>query len=335
MNDIATPVERLADRAAADWLLAHDRGLSPAERRAFEAWLARSPAHVDAWARANALWSAFELESDPAVEALLTSARAMRPSIFNTASVRIAAALVVAVLLGAGALVWRQVGRDGQEALQVARNAAPYTHYAAGETAKTVQLADGTDAILDVGSQIEVRQSAQRRELRLTKGQVFLTVAHDPARPFIVAAGDSRITDIGTAFGVSLRPTGLAVVLASGQVRVERRGPGAQTADLAPGQQYVAQDGRPGVVSSVNVEAKLAWRTGQMELNDTPLGEAVAELNRHNPVLVSVADDKVAGLKLTGRYRLDDPEGFTQSIAAIYPVQVRKRAEGGFEIRSR
>jgi transmembrane sensor len=196
-------------------------------------------------------------------------------------------------------------------------------------------LADGTGMVMDVGSEVDVRQSARRRDVRLTQGQVFFTVAHDPKRPFMVLAGHNVITDVGTAFAVAVQQKDTSVVLASGRVRVAHSGQAFEIVDLQPGQQFVQRDSRPGEVTSVDVDAKLAWRTGQMELDHTPLAEAVAQLNRHITTPISVGDAKAAALKLSGRYRLDDPQGFAQSIAAIYPVQVRSRRDGGIEIASR
>src|ERR1044071_5694774 len=43
-------------RAAADWVLRHDRGLSAREQDGFSAWLAASPAHRSAWAEMRWGW---------------------------------------------------------------------------------------------------------------------------------------------------------------------------------------------------------------------------------------------------------------------------------------
>ncbi|MGH7958105.1 MAG: FecR/PupR family sigma factor regulator [Opitutaceae bacterium] len=42
---------------AADWLIAHDAGLTPEQQREFDRWLAADPRHAAAWSEAQRAWS--------------------------------------------------------------------------------------------------------------------------------------------------------------------------------------------------------------------------------------------------------------------------------------
>jgi transmembrane sensor len=335
MSQSSQPVESLLDRAVTDWLVAHDRGLTPAEARGFEAWLERSPDHARAWEHASTLWGAFDRESDPAVDRMLAAARMARASSWSRVPLRFAAGFaVLALVLGSGLFDWRQTGVRTNNVQQVAQATAPQV-FSAGTGLGHVTLPDGSNVVLDAQSAIQVRQSAQRRDLTLIRGRAFFDVAHDPGRPFVVMAANRTVTDVGTAFVVSLQPAGLSVVLERGRVRIAHADHAANGIDLDPGRQYEEADGQPAVVTAVDVEATLAWKNGLIELNDTPISDAVAQINRYAKQPLYVGDAKAAALKVTGQYRLDDANGFAESLAAIYPVSVRHRADGASEIVSR
>ena len=78
---------------------------------------------------------------------------------------------------------------------------------------RTIQLEDGSRIILDTGSEVAVRFTGGRRSVTLNNGQAMFDVEGDPARPFIVDAGDTRVTAIGTRFDVRRSGTGARVIL--------------------------------------------------------------------------------------------------------------------------
>ncbi|VFT39080.1 transmembrane sensor [Pseudomonas aeruginosa] len=71
-------------------------------------------------------------------------------------------------------------------------------------------LADGSKLFLDVDTQVQVRYAERTRDVLLKKGEVFFVVSHDPARPFRVGSGDSRVTGTrvpSSASGATRRPS--------------------------------------------------------------------------------------------------------------------------------
>ncbi|MBS1567234.1 MAG: FecR domain-containing protein, partial [Bacteroidetes bacterium] len=70
-----------------------------------------------------------------------------------------------------------------------------------------IELPDGTQVWLNVGSRIKYDESYGRenRELTLT-GEAYFDVAHDAKRPFILHTGKMDIRVLGTAFNVKAYP---------------------------------------------------------------------------------------------------------------------------------
>ena len=87
---------------------------------------------------------------------------------------------------------------------------------------RTIQLDDGSRIILDTSSEVAVRLTGNRRSVTLTAGQAMFDVQGDPARPFVVAAGDTKVTAIGTRFDVRRSGAGARVILVDGRVDVRR-----------------------------------------------------------------------------------------------------------------
>ncbi len=60
----------------------------------------------------------------------------------------------------------------------------------------------------------------------------------------------------------------------------------------------------------------LSWRSPLLEFSETPLTDAVAQVNRYGGPSAKVADPAVASLRVTGQFRAGDPTRFASSLAA-------------------
>ena len=78
----------------------------------------------------------------------------------------------------------------------------------------------------------------------------------------------------------------------------------------------------PPKLDSPQIEALLAWRRGELVLDHTPLGEAIAEMNRYETKPL-IADATLGNrLRISGIYRIGDTRGFAETIAKLYRLQV-------------
>jgi transmembrane sensor len=158
----------------------------------------------------------------------------------------------------------------------------------------------------------------------LDQGEAFFEVTPDATRPFVVTVGESRVTAMGTSFAVRYEPDSTAVTLVEGKVSVADD---AAKSDftLLPGQRLTLAKAHVPRMDAPRLEAVTAWRRGEVILNDTPLVEAVAEMNRYNKKSIVLESPEIAMLDVSGLYHTGDSEGFARSIAVMHGLQLTER----------
>lgn len=343
------------DEAAAAWIVRITEGPLGAEDQAeLDGWRAESPANAAAFAKAEAAWKLFDgAPSDPALDALRASALAAgkepRRGLWAGVGVGIAASLLAAVALNTGYLPFGQKA----DAPQVAAKSAPATTATpkapdSGEFAtakgerRTVRLADGSTITLNTDSAIRVGYVADRRLVRLLRGQALFEVAKDPHRPFVVQAGAKQVTALGTIFEVRLDADRMKVTLVEGKVVVDevedRPDDGAPVmvpTVLAPGEALVAAEGAKPLLTKVDTDQQLRWREGFVEFDDATLAEAVSEMNRYSAKQLVIGDPATGQLHVSGVFRTGSPERFAAIVGELLPVRQRPLPGGGVELRAK
>ncbi|MNU27023.1 fec operon regulator FecR [compost metagenome] len=304
-----------ADIEAADWhgrLGGRDVDASMIE--AFFAWR-QSPENAEAYRRVEAVWTGgADLAGDPQVEAALAAAlsRKPRPGVRTRLFGGLAAVGAAAVLAGAFGF-WLQ--------------ARTVFSTGVGET-RLLQLADGSSVRLDTASKVRVRFDGDRRLVELREGQAFFTVAHDAGRPFVVTAGDARVTALGTVFDVRRDAGAVRVTLVSGAVEVSGAG---EALRMAQGQQ--ARMSATGLAkTAVDVAAETGWTEGRIVFRDTPLPAAVAEVNRYLSHKILLDPAAASGRRINGVFRTGDREAFVAAAAQALGVRPVAEPDGGVRL---
>ena len=362
------------DQQAAAWLARHDRGLTAREQDEFFQWLADDPRHGECLARHQRTVAGLKLlaqwqpehGSRPNPDLLAPPKEPpparRRPSIVFRLWLPLAAAASLAVVL------WWQL-RPAVE--------APTVAYA--ETPPIVRkvLEDGSTVDLNRGAEVEITYTAERRDIRLVRGEANFAVAKNLARPFIVNAGGVEVRAVGTAFNVNLRTQVVEVLVTEGRVAVGSQLPtsNAQHPALNPQQPLDRQVSLPGdgqdkhwvgssqqqrgfrsqvfldagertvvdlaapmepKIESVPPEEMtrvLAWQPRQLEFNDTPLAQVVAEFNAGNRVKMVVDDAQLASVPVGASLRSDNVEGFIRLLEASFHVKAERRSDGVIVLR--
>jgi transmembrane sensor len=182
---------------------------------------------------------------------------------------------------------------------------------------------------------------AQRR-VTLTRGEVHFTVAKDATRPFVVTAAGMEVRAVGTAFSVQVSPRELAVLVTEGRVALERptASPAGnpvstlleagQRAVAAPaeGADHVGAGPQVAALGPTELAAHLAWRIPRLEFSGTRLGDALASFATYRPMRVTLADPRLADLRISGIVRADNLAALLQLLESNYAVVVRPGAEG-------
>lgn len=289
---------------AAAWLEKADFGeLTEIDEGALDAWLSESHAHRAAYWRLKAVWhESYRLS----ILKSRTANHAAPPSTWKmpTMLLRLAAALVVVMVLGAGAFV----------ALNNPQERAYATPIGGHET---VRFADGTRIELNTNTVLRAKMTTRERIVWLEKGEAYFEVKHDPARPMSVIVGTRRIVDLGTQFLVHRDSSQARIALFEGRVRI-----GAT--NLIPGDEAIA------TATSISVSRKsvedltneIAWRNGVLAFRHATLADAAKAFNRYNATKLILADRDVAHQTIGGTFRTDDVQGFSAAVKSLLGLHV-------------
>lgn len=212
------------------------------------------------------------------------------------------------------------------------------------------EMADGSRVQLNTDSRVEVAQHLRSRRLVLARGEASFEVAHGfwhgwapwLQRPFTVQAGDVRVQDIGTVFGVQRHADGTGITVLEGRVRVHAADGASPAVELVTGQWLRTHVGRPlprplpplpG--GAVLAQDAMAWRQGRLVLDGTPLAQAIAQMQRYRSAPIVLADSHAAQLRISGQFDLDRIDQLLDLLPRLAPVQVRREDDGQVVISSR
>ncbi|NLS27908.1 hypothetical protein S2M10_29100 [Sphingomonas sp. S2M10] len=192
---------------------------------------------------------------------------------------------------------------------------------------RSVALQDGSSIAVDARSDLVTRIGSTARTVALHDGKALFRVRHDAAAPFRVTVGDVTITDIGTVFQVDADRAAETVDVLVSEGVVDVAAPGGSFRLSAGQRARFALNGAAAAtierVDAPGIDRALGWTSGRLDLDGETLGEAVAELNRHNQLQIRLANPALAGEKLYGAFRIDDPAGFAQSVAIGLDTRAR------------
>lgn len=198
----------------------------------------------------------------------------------------------------------------------------------------SVHTADGSKIMLNSDSRIRIALTDTERRVELSQGEVFVEVAHDPSRPFVVTVGARRVVAVGTRFSVRREGDGVQVVVTEGKVRVEDAA--STKAVVAGGIVHATEAGILVQRRSVpEAEERLGWRSGVLMFRDQTLAEAVAEFNRYNARKLVIDDPAIGQLRIEGNFRATNIDAFARLLEEVYPVDVEATPDDELTIRAR
>jgi transmembrane sensor len=279
----------------------------------FESWHARDEANRIAWASVERAWEgSAAMRTEARILEIRERALANRKGRKPWVRPAMAACMAIAVVGGAVA-----VQRHRQASAPAAPAIADSRVISTGVGQQsTFRMTDGSVITANTSTALTVAESDTRRATTLREGEAFFEVAPNPRKPFTVAASGVTVTALGTQFAVRNTDGGVNVTLGEGHVRVDMPaadGRAAQSTVLQPGQELV-WNGRSYRTDAVEVERRLAWRSGVIDFDRVPLKQAVAEINRYSPQEIIVGSPAIAGHPISGTFRIGVTRGFLQSL---------------------
>jgi transmembrane sensor len=314
--------QKRISREAADWAVKLGEGASEDVRGAFNRWHDADPRHAEAFARMRGIWKGAEQVSPGRVRP-----GAREPARVSSGTPRLLLAASLIVLAALASLFLFSPDRPAGPGAAPGGGGGPAP---APGAARAAARAARSRVTLDYATPGEAEITSVERRLTLHEGRARFRVARD-SRPFIVRAGASEIVATGTMFDVSFIEGRVHVLLLEGSVDVRQVGAAADAPlsapRLAPGELLtLAQASRPDVTRATRPE--MAWPTGMLEFDQTPLGEAAALVNRSSRVKLRLAGERVRALPVSGAYRTGDAEGFARSVAAALDLRLETGPDG-------
>ena len=283
---------------AFDWVMRLEASpADPATHGAFRAWLVRSDQHATLYEQTRRVWEAarhlaptmpWRLAARPAPQRHVISRRQWLGGMAAAASV-------------AAVGLFGDLGADYQTGT--------------GEIER-LTLADGSMLQLDTDSAVRISFEATARRIALLHGRAFFVVAHDPVRPFSVAAESVTATALGTRFEVRRDDSHVTVSVAEGVVAVSRQGhavPGdpLQAGEAATIPLMAGATRRLGVAP----ESVGAWREGRLVVDRWSVAATLDELGRYHRGTILLRDVALGALLVSGTYDLGRPVDAVRAVA--------------------
>lgn len=321
--------------AAAEWHGRLDEDDSPRTHAEFDAWLAADPRNKAAFEAIEQTWSS--LASTRVDARVLKMRREALSATHRLRFFRVAAAAAVVGIAVAVAYAVVPTLRNGPVSqpgmiLRATTEGGAF-RTAVGERSN-ITLSDGSSVVLNTNSRVEVRYTPEQRNVRLLAGQAWFQVAKNPDRPFIVEAGDQRVTALGTAFDVRMDGRdSVQVTLAEGKVSVEpilsplQRliSPPPVAKLLVAGEALIVSDDASVEKRKADLTKLVSWRQGQVVFDDDTLATAIAEINRYSATRIELADPALGQLRVSGVFKAGHSESFVETVTGHYPLRVASR----------
>jgi transmembrane sensor len=296
---------------AYEWLVRLTSGsATTADAEGFGEWCRRSPAHVEAFANANAVWD----NLGPASE---VSGRTVAP---RRVSRRLILTGAIAASVGGLLLVrpplelwpsWAELVADYRTGI--------------GEQ-KQISVSGG---VLDLNTRtsLAVRSSDGHGAVELIAGEVAIAAR---ASQFEVIAADGRSAASAASFNVRLDGGKVCVTCLEGEVLVEHQG---RRVLVQKGQQVFYGDRELTAAAAVDPATVTAWHRGMLVFHHAPLAGVIDEINRYRPGKLVLMDRRLGSRPIEASFRLDRVDDIITLVHEAFGAHVT-RLPGGIVLLS-
>lgn len=186
-----------------------------------------------------------------------------------------------------------------------------------------VALADGTRIHLNGATSLDVTIADDRRTVEMTRGQAYFDVAHEETRPFVVRAGGSSTSVLGTAFDVDVGRGDVRLAVYRGAVRFS----GTRDAVVVrAGFKSRFAGGATSIPTRFDATQQ-DWRAGWLDTDGTRLADLVDALNRRGGPVVEQPPAALADIAVAGRFRLDNAQQLLDGIGPAYGFAVARKGD--------
>ncbi|ASZ12798.1 FecR domain-containing protein [Chitinophaga pendula] len=304
---------------------------SEENKQALDAWLQRDPSNLDIFLETKALWQGEAIPAAPAYQVELEwellapqlvlpeeAVKIQEVPAVRTGKVRLmrsriwwAAAAVVVVV---GGVLWLK-----PPALRVQQTA---------QHTDSLRLPDGTALYMNAHTKVKYppKFKGNSRDLYVQHGEVFLDVAQMPEKPFVVHMEDVDVQVLGTAFDLKQTAAGVKVYVQSGKVQAYFRKT-KKSVILTPGLEAYMLQAHETISTREHLKNSnvIAWKTGRLIFEDTPLSEVGEVLSNVYHVQVNIKDPSLADKKLVASFQQESLPEVLRTISKALQVEVTQK----------
>lgn len=298
-------------RQAIQWMLKLRHSEDPALNERIAQWRAEAAAHELAWQRVLHLDQDLDMRHVPAAGVALQTLEASHRRLERRQTLKL---LGTVALFGSAAWLSKDLS-------MVQAWSSDYAT-ATGER-RHVTLPDGSRLQLNTRSAVDVAFTRQQLAIDLKRGEVMLDCrqAGPGQAPVTLRTSTASLQTVGGRFVGRAEDDCLRVVVSEGRVFTRRQGtgliqwlePGGEWRVTATGAEHVAPSG---------IDA-MAWTEGLIVGKNMLLKDFLTQISRYRRGYLTCSDD-IAELRLSGVFRLQDPEQLLQLLPTTLPVQVRQ-----------
>lgn len=198
---------------------------------------------------------------------------------------------------------------------------------------RSFDLTDGSSVTLDANSRVVVTIDHARRHASLRLGRARFSIKHD-ARPFTIDAGSGQIASMDGTIDVAIETSDhVDVSLRSGAATMREVDTVAakQVRDSQPLAidqpiSYALTAFHPEPIVSPRMDTK-DWPDGWVSSRAITLAALVADANRYAAEPITLDNAELGQLKVNGRFKLTDTNGFVSRIAELYDLVITRKAD--------
>jgi transmembrane sensor len=324
-SDGAQPGVSPLDDEACEWVERFARGRgSRADVAALKKWMARSPAHAEAFDRISRVWTSLEPVGRTLTARGLLSRRSRH---WSRTGVLAPSGIGRRAFLG-GALAASAVGIavlavrpplglwPSLPELKADFRTSP------GEQ-RQIALADQVS--IDLNTRSSLALGAVGTEAHLIAGEAVISSPPQMTAPFTLLAGDGRILATGARFNVRIDGPAVCVTCLTGDVRVERQ---ASSLPLSAGQQVNYSDQGMGQPVRVDPALVTAWQDGIVVFESTPVTDVIAEVNRYRPGKIILTNKELGRRLFDARLRIENIGNVVRQIELAFGAKTTELPGG-------
>ncbi len=325
------------DRGAIEWVSKVDRGLSPAEQRAFDRWRQQSQEHKDAfdfhlwnWEQFDRLAGLQSAEATPVDANLLLKRKSQNHFLQEHWQI---IGMAAAMLIALTTLVFNYV-QSRSDNLAIVNDKGVNV-----ERIEVQELQDGSSIQLNHDTELIVNYGEESRIVDLLRGEAHFIVAKDENRPFIVQVSGIQLIAVGTAFNVRMSDDVVDVIVTEGRVALNTLE--GNQAVVTPLQPLIDEQHRAIVsfrdtdaeysiqpVEASVMEEELLWQPKLISFDSATLSEIVDEFNRRNSVNMLIVDSSLKEARLSSMFWSDNLNGFVRLLESNFGVSAEWGEDG-------